>query len=101
MLTLRAPQAERLAHMRTLLETDLGLPAYRITYFEGAAGSDWGRWPGLASLQRRRTDRSHWWLKPELCGNTLALRDIGDGRARQPRAGTRLLARPRSSDSYS
>ena len=67
-LTLRGNR-ERQQHMRTLLETDLELPQSMITYFEGAAGNEWGRWPGVGMLQRRRSERQGWWLAPMACTN--------------------------------
>ena len=86
-LTLRG-QSERIRHMRGLLEDNLHIPSSQISYFEGAAGSDWGHWPALEALQRRRTLRSNWWLSPELCasnGTDRGLGGIGPPPCLQPR----------------
>ena len=55
--------------MRDQLEAGLGLPASFITYFEGASGREWGNWPKVDFLMRKKQGarRSNWWLTPSVC----------------------------------
>lgn len=57
------------------------LLAPAVTYFEGAAGTEWGRWQ-LESLQRRKSTRPDWWLMPSLCPENNS--DLGLGAASRP-----------------
>ena len=52
-----------------------------VTYFEGASGTDWGRWH-LDALQKRRSNRADWWLAPSLCPANNS--DFGLGGASSP-----------------